>query len=124
MRKTGNEVVKEVKGEDATMDLALDIMSALFPLIFVSCIVVFVILRMNHKYKKGTLGKKESKGAQQLLDSSIPLGMLIGCMVAIVLSFFIPLTLLDSISYGIGIGFLLGYVAYEIYSKKEESINN
>nr|WP_156906582.1 hypothetical protein [Alteribacter aurantiacus] len=102
----------------------MDIMSALFPLIFVSCIVVFVILRMNHKYKKGTLGKKESKGAQQLLDSSIPLGMLIGCMVAIVLSFFIPLTLLDSISYGIGIGFLLGYVAYEIYSKKEESINN
>ena len=33
--------------------------------------------RLEHKYKHGKLGKKKSKEAQLLLDSFIPIGMLL-----------------------------------------------
>ena len=103
------------------MGLALDIVRSLLPVVLVGGIAVFVVIRMKHKYKKGTLGKKKSKGAQNLLDSLIPLGMMIGCAVAILLSIFFPITLLSTIGLGAGIGLLFGYFAYEIYSNKEEN---
>ncbi|MBO1001219.1 hypothetical protein IPU62_00760 [Pseudogracilibacillus auburnensis] len=103
------------------MGLALEIARILLPLIIVCGIAVFVVFRMKHKYKKGTLGKKKSKGAQNLLDSLIPLGMMIGCAVAILFSIFFPMSSLFTISLGAGIGLLFGYFAYEIYSKKGEN---
>jgi len=103
------------------MGLALDIARILSPVVIVGGIALFVVIRMKHKYKKGTLGKKKSKGAQQLLDALIPLGMMVGCVVAVLLSIFFPISLSSSIGLGPGIGLLFGYFAYEIYSKMEES---
>lgn len=103
------------------MDLALEIARILLPVVIVGAIAVFVVMRMKHKYKKGTLGNKKSKEAQVLLDMLIPLGMLTGCIIAILLSMFFPFSLLSAIGLGAGVGLLLGYVAYEIYSNKEES---
>lgn len=104
------------------MGLALEITSILLPLAIVGGIAVYVIKRMERKYKKGSLGKNKSKGAQILLDSLIPLGMLIGCVVGILLSLFSSISLLSAIGLGAGIGLLFGYFAYEIYSKKEYMI--
>lgn len=56
------------------------------PVVIVGGIGVFVVKRLKHKYNQGTLGKKKSKGAQDLLDSLIPLGMLFGCAIGIVFS--------------------------------------
>lgn len=103
------------------MGLALEVVSILLPVVIAGGIAVFVVIRMKHKYKKGTLGKKKSKGAQSLLDSLIPLGMMIGCALAVLLSIFFPISLLSTIGLGAGIGLLFGYFAYEIYSKKGES---
>lgn len=103
------------------MSLVLDIVRIVLPVVIVGGIGLFVILRMKHKYKKGTLGKKKSEGAQILLDSLIPFGMMIGSAVAVLLSIFSPISLLSTIAWGPGIGMLFGYFAYEIYSKKEEN---
>ena len=51
-------------------------------------IVVFVIKRLEHKYKNGKLGKKKSKEAQNLLDSLIPIGMLVGCIIGLIFGMF------------------------------------
>src|SRR5690606_6971590 len=104
----------------STMGLALEIAHILLPVVIVGGIAVLVVIRMKYKYKKGTLGKKKSKNAQILLDSLIPLGMMIGCAVAVLLSILLPFSLLSTIGLGAGIGLLFGYFAYEIYSKKEE----
>ncbi|PHB35603.1 hypothetical protein [Bacillus wiedmannii] len=91
--------------------------SAIAPVVIVGGIVVFVIKRLEHKYKNGKLGKKNSQKAQLLLDSLIPMGMLVGCMIGLIFGmFFLDFSLL-SISLGSGIGYLFGYFAYEIYSK-------
>lgn len=100
------------------MDLALEIARILLPLIIVSGIAIFVVIRMKHKYKKGTLGKQKSKGAQNILDSLIPFGMLFGCIAGMILSMFFSIPLLSTLSLGSGIGLLFGYLGYEIYSKK------
>ncbi len=103
------------------MSLALEIFRILLPIIIVGAIVVFIVLRMVKKGKNGTLGKKDSEGAQILLDSLIPLGMISGCAVAVLVSMFFPVSFLTAVSFGPGIGMLFGYIAYEIYSKREES---
>ncbi|CAM3999902.1 hypothetical protein [Lederbergia lenta] len=103
------------------MGIVPEIVRILLPMIIVGGIAVFVVFRMKHKYKKGTLGKKKSKGAQNLLDSLIPFGMMIGSAVAVLLSIIFSLSLLTSIVFGAGLGMLFGYFAYEIYSKKAES---
>ncbi|GGJ77543.1 hypothetical protein [Virgibacillus salexigens] len=102
------------------MSSALEIVRILLLILIVAGIAVFVVLRMKHKYEKGALGKKTSKGAQNLLDSLIPFGMMIGCIVAILLSMVLPFSLLSIIPWGAGVGLLFGYFAYEIYSKMEE----
>ncbi|PPA69341.1 hypothetical protein [Jeotgalibacillus proteolyticus] len=103
------------------MQSVLDIVRAVLPLLIVGGIVVFVIKRLEHKYKNGTLGKKESESAQIWLDSSIPLGMLFGCSAGLVFSMFTPFSLLSGISIGAGIGYLFGYFAYEFFSREEEN---
>ncbi|MBU8878240.1 hypothetical protein BGM26_04450 [Bacillus sp. FJAT-29790] len=64
------------------------------------------------------LGKKKSKRAQDLLDSLIPMGMLFGCAIGAVFGMFFPIPLVFTVSLGAGIGYLIGFFAYEIYSKK------
>lgn len=100
------------------MNSVFEIASILFPLLLVSGIVVFVVFKMKQKQKNGTLGKKKSTDAQVLLNSFIPLGMIIGCVIAVLLSSFFSISLLFTIGLGAGIGFLFGYFAYEFYSQK------
>lgn len=102
------------------MDSVLEIARILAPLIAVGGIAVFVVFRMRYKYEKGTLGKKKSESAQQLLDSLIPLGMLIGSISIFFFNSFFSIPLQIIIILGPGIGLLFGYFAYEIYSKMEE----
>ena len=92
------------------------LITAIAPVVIVGGIVVFVIKRMKHKYKQGKLGKKKSKGAQNLLDSLIPMGMLFGCAIGLIFGIFFPISLLFTLSLGAGIGYLFGFFAYEIYS--------
>lgn len=91
--------------------------SAIAPVVIVGGIVVFVIKRLEHKYKNGKLGKKKSQKAQLLLDNFIPMGMLVGCMIGLIFGMFFPDFSLLSISLGSGIGYLFGFFAYEIYCK-------
>ncbi|HDR4726360.1 hypothetical protein J0835_05320 [Bacillus cereus group sp. Sample62] len=93
------------------------LITAIAPVVIVGGIVVFVIKRLEHKYNNGKLGKKKSQKAQLLLDSLIPMGMLVGCMIGLVFGMFFPDFSLLSISLGSGIGYLFGFFAYEIYCK-------
>ncbi|CDQ39953.1 hypothetical protein [Virgibacillus salexigens] len=99
----------------------LEVMRILLPVVIAGGIAVFVVIRVKHKYKIGKLGKKKSKGTPYLLDSLVPLGMMVGCAAAILLSLFFSISLLSTIGLGAGIGLLLGYFAYEIYSKEKEN---
>ncbi|PFR11069.1 hypothetical protein COK52_23490 [Bacillus thuringiensis] len=95
--------------------------SAIWPVILVGGIVVFVIKRLEHKYKHGKLGKKKSNEAQILLDSLIPIGMFIGCIIGLIFGMFFPDYSLLAVSLGAGIGYLFGFFAYEFYSKTENN---
>lgn len=91
-------------------------MRILLPLIIVSGIALFVVNRLKVKYDKGTLGKKKTKYAQDVLDSLLPIGMVFGCAIGVILSMVFSMHLLSTLSLGAGIGLLLGYFGYEIYS--------
>ncbi|HDR7794286.1 TPA: hypothetical protein QCY19_002918 [Bacillus luti] len=93
------------------------LLTAIAPVVIVGGIVVFVIERLKHKYNAGKLGKKKSKSAQILLDSFIPIGTLLGCLIGIIVDIFFPNYSLFTIGLGAGIGYLLGFFAYEVYSK-------
>ncbi|GAB6564079.1 hypothetical protein ACIG6B_16075 [Bacillus mobilis] len=97
--------------------------SAIAPVVIVGGIVVFVMKRMERKYNEGTLGKKKSKEAQNLLDSLIPIGMLVGCIIGLIFGMFFPDFSLLSVSLGSGIGYLFGYFAYETYSKTGDNFS-
>lgn len=97
------------------------LLTAIAPVLIVGGIVVYVIGRLKHKYDNGTLGKKKSKNAQILLDSFIPMGMLLGCLIGIMVDMFFPNYSLITIGLGAGIGYLFGFIAYEIYSKTGNS---
>ncbi|ALV22821.1 MAG: hypothetical protein RR548_08275 [Carnobacterium sp.] len=102
------------------MSSVIEIALILLPMIIVGVIGIFVVTKLKQKHDHGTLGKKKTKGAQDLLNSLIPLGMLLGCIIGMISSSFFPISLLSTLSLGAGIGLLGGYFAYEIYSKKEE----
>lgn len=55
----------------------MEIVSIVFPMIIVGVIAIFVVYRLKHKHQQGTLGKKKTKEAQNLLNSLIPLGMIL-----------------------------------------------
>lgn len=99
------------------MSPVMEIAHIVFPIIIVGAIGLFVVMRLKHKQNHGTLGKKKTKGAQDLLDSLIPLGMLLGGIIGMISSTVFPISLLSTLSLGAGIGLLGGYFAYEIYSK-------
>ncbi|WP_422124567.1 hypothetical protein DHX103_07040 [Planococcus sp. X10-3] len=100
------------------MESTFEIMRILLPLVIVGAIAVFVVKRLKHKSKEGTLGKKKSTEAQTILDSLIPLGMVFGSALAPVFSIIFQVSLSYAIIFGAGIGLLFGYFAYEFYSKK------
>ncbi|PGU01315.1 MULTISPECIES: hypothetical protein [Bacillus] len=97
------------------------LLTAIAPVLIAGGIVVYVIGRLKHKYNNGTLGKKKSKNAQVLLDSLIPMGMLLGCLIGIMIDIFFPNYSLFTIGLGAGIGYLFGFFAYEFYSKTGNS---
>ncbi|TCJ02525.1 hypothetical protein [Cytobacillus praedii] len=103
------------------MGVVLEVVRIVLPVVINGGIAVFVIKRLEHQYKQGNLGKKKSKSAQNLLNSLIPLGMLIGCTIGVIVNMFLPISLLPAVSIGAGIGLLFGYFAYEIYSREGES---
>lgn len=105
----------------SSMGLVLEVVRIVLPVVINGGIAVFVIKRLEHQYKQGNLGKKKSKAAQNLLNSLIPLGMLIGCTIGVIVSMFLPISLLPAVSLGAGIGLLFGYFAFEIYSREGES---
>lgn len=90
---------------------------AIAPVAVVGGIAVFFIERLKQKHKKGNLGKKKTKGAQMLLDSLIPFGMLIGCAAGVIFGMFSSVSILFTVSVGAGIGYLFGYFAYEFIAK-------
>ena len=100
----------------------MEVIKIILPLLILGAIVVNVILGLKRKQIEGKLGKKKTKGAQVLLDSLIPLGLILGCMIGMLVGIFFSFTLLNSVSIGAGIGYLLGYFAYDIWSKKETVI--
>ncbi|MGN7402512.1 hypothetical protein ACTHO0_21915 [Cytobacillus praedii] len=103
------------------MGVVMEVLRSVLPVVINGGIAVFVIKRLEHQYKQGNLGKKKSKAAQNLLNSLIPLGMLIGCTIGVIVSMFLPISLLPAVSLGAGIGLLFGYFAFEIYSREGES---
>ncbi|MCK0470536.1 hypothetical protein [Halalkalibacter sp. APA_J-10(15)] len=96
---------------------------AIAPVVIVGAIVVFVIGRLKHQYNEGKLGKMKSKSAQGLLDSLIPIGMVFGCNIGIVVGLFLPISVLFATSLGAGFGYLFGYFAYDMYSRKDAVFN-
>lgn len=100
------------------MRLFLEIVGNVLPIIIVGGIAIFVVKRLEHKQKQDKLGRENSKDHQDLLDSLIPLGMLFGCVIGVILSILFSFSMLFTVSLGSGIGLLLGYFAYAIYSKK------
>ncbi|MFA9558241.1 hypothetical protein ACERII_13110 [Evansella sp. AB-rgal1] len=97
----------------------MEFFMAIAPLVFVGVIVVFVITRLKHKQYRENQGKKKSKNAQVLLDSFIPLGLIFGCSIGVVFGMLFQISFLYTISFGAGIGYLLGYFGYEFYCKRE-----
>ncbi|TPV45945.1 hypothetical protein [Bacillus dicomae] len=93
------------------------LLTAIAPVLIAGGIVVYVIGRLKYKYDNGTLGKKKSKNAQVLLDSFIPIGMLVGCIIGLIFGMFFPDYSLLAVSLGAAIGYLFGFFAYEFYSK-------
>ncbi|WP_051541171.1 hypothetical protein [Caldalkalibacillus mannanilyticus] len=54
------------------------------------------------------------------IDSLIPMGMILGCAIGTILGmFFKPIFLIFTVSIGTGVGYLIGLIAYVVYSKKQ-----
>lgn len=99
------------------------LLKAIAPVVIAGGIVVYVIGSLKHKYNNGNLGKKKSKNAQILLDSLIPMGMLVGCIIGLIFGMFFPDYSLLAVSLGSVIGYSLGFFAYEIYSKTGNNLS-
>ncbi|WP_369824346.1 hypothetical protein [Sporosarcina sp. P3] len=98
----------------------MEVLGIVLPIIIAGLIVVFVIKRLDQKTKQGALPKKKSTSAQTLLDSLIPLGMLMGCILGLFISMISSISLGFAFSLGASFGLLGGYFAYERYGNKEE----
>lgn len=97
----------------------MDVIFIVLPIAIVGAIAIFIIKRLKAKQKRGTLGKKETTEAQTLLDSLIPLGMIFGSAVGVLVGIIFTISLSNAIVLGAAIGMLIGYFAYEFYSKEE-----
>ena len=92
------------------MVFLMEMLEIVWPLLLTGVISLFIILRLKRKFKGRTsndVTREEIVGAYFM-----PFGMIIGL---------ISDSLLTNVSMGPGIGFLFGYFAYEVYSRKGES---
>ena len=95
----------------------MELVIIILPILITGLVVLYVIESLKHMSKEGKLGKKKSEGAQVLLDSLIPLGMIFGCAIGVVFGLFSPLSLLLTINLGTVVGYLLGFFTYKSCSK-------
>lgn len=98
------------------MSTLIEIIPVIFPMVIVCAVAVLVIKRMKSKYEKGKLGRKQTNQAQILLDTFIPLGMLFGVFIGMLSGILFTASILCAGSLRAGIGLLVGYAAYELYS--------
>lgn len=99
----------------------MEIARIILPIVIVGGIVLFVIGRLKRNYNQGEMSEKKPTGTKHLLDMAIPLGMLFGCAIGVILGIFFPTSALYTVSLGAGIGYLAGYFAYNMYTRKQES---
>ena len=91
----------------------MEMLKIVWPLLLTGVISLFIILRLKSKFKGKTsddITKEQIVGAYFM-----PFGLILGA----IYSSFSSVPLLTSIEPSIG--FLFGYVAYEVYSRKGES---
>ena len=95
------------------MGFLMEMLKIVWPLLLTGVISLFIILRLKSKFKGKTsddITKEQIVGAYFM-----PFGLILGT----IYSMFSSVPLLTSI--GPSIGFLFGYIAYEVYSRKGES---
>ncbi len=95
------------------MELFMKFLGDVLPIVIVGGIAIFIIKKLEHKQEQGKTGSEKSSDQQDLLDSLIPLGMLFGCVVGVIFNILFSFSLLSTLSFGSGLGLLLGYFAYE-----------
>ena len=101
------------------MEFLMEMLKIVWPLLLTGAISLFIILRLKRKFKGRTsndVTREEIVGAYFM-----PFGMILGGIVSTIYSMFSSDSLLTNVSMGPGIGFLFGYFAYEVYSRKGES---
>ena len=96
----------------------MELLLAITPVVIIGGMVVYVIKKLQQQYNQGSHAKRKSKGAQDLIDSLMPIGMLCGCAVGVLVGMFSPIPLVYTVALGAGVGYFLGFLAYESYSKK------
>lgn len=61
----------------------------------------------------------EKSNAKDFIDSLIALGIISGCAIGIIIGmFFKPSSLVFTVSFGTGIGYIIGVIAYGVFSKE------
>ena len=96
----------------------MELFLAIGLVIIMGGIVVYVIKRLQQQCNQDSLAMRKSKGAQDLVNSLMPIGMLCGCAFGILLGMLSPIPMAYTVGLGTGIGYLLGFFAYESCSKK------
>lgn len=100
------------------MEFLVGMLKIVWQILLVGAISLFIILRLKSKFKGRTsddITREEIVGAYFM-----PFGMILGVIVSAIYSMFSSDSLLTNVSMGPSIGFLFGYVAYEVYSRKGE----
>ena len=93
------------------MEFLMEMLKIVWPLLLTGVISLFIILRLKSKFKGKT---SEDITKEQIVGAYfMPFGLILGAIYSSFSS--VPL------SIGPSVGFLLGYVAYEVYSRKGES---
>ena len=91
----------------------MEMLKIVWPLLLTGVISLFIILRLKRKFKGKT---SEDITKEQIVGGYfMPIGLVLGT----VYSLFSSIPLINSL--GPSIGFLFGYFAYEVYSRKGES---
>ena len=95
------------------MEFLMEMLKIVWPILLAGVISLFIILRLKSKFKGKT---SDDITREQIVGAYfMPFGLILGT----IYSMFSSVPLLTSI--GPGIGFLFGYFAYEVYSRKGES---
>lgn len=95
------------------MEFLMEMLKIVWPILLAGVISLFIILRLKSKFKGKT---SDDITREQIVGAYfMPFGLILGT----IYSLFSSVPLLTSI--GPSIGFLFGYVAYEVYSRKGEA---